>query len=517
MVASPSSSTFGSASNLDLVRVAREVAEQKGLQFSAVLGAVESAIRSVAQKQFGKAHIKVEVNPCSGETLVMKGMKVIASHGDLGYDVDDGFTHILLSDAIRDKPDIKVGDEYYIPVEGMTLGRSHMQIIRRSLLTIIGSIEREKQYKEYSTKVGDIVYGLVRRVEHGSIIIEHNNTELCLSTSQLIGSETFRAGDRIKASIDKVRRVDVGHQVLLSRSANSFLIALMKQEIPEIYDGIVTIKAVARVPGMRAKVAVYSTDQNVDAVGSCIGRRGMRINNVSKEICGEKIDVVLFSSDLATFVTNSLVPADVIRVVVDQQARKIEVVCAENKLNLAIGKEGSNVRLASRLVGWGIDVMSEDMETKKRVDEFNQLTMTLSSALDVEEIIAQLLLAEGYGSVDEVANSTVESLASINGFNEELAAQLIERGKKYIAKNVVADKAPGIGLGALLAGYPKFYDALSANKVATIQDFADLSIWDVVEIVDTLSDYSLDEKTVGDLILSARKIGGMFDNDGDNA
>jgi N utilization substance protein A len=366
--------------------------------------------------------------------------------------------------------------------------------------------ERDKQFDEYKDRAGEIVSGTVKRIEYGNVMVDFGRTEGFLRRDELIPRESFRVGDRIRAYIYDVRREKSGPQIFLTRTRPEFMAKLFAQEVPEIYDGIIEIKAVARDPGSRAKIAVWSRDSNVNPVLSCVGVRGARVQAVVGELQGEKIDIIEWSNDPATFVVNALSSAEVSKVVLDEGKERIEVVVPDDQLSLAIGRRGQNVRLASQLVGWNIDILTEEVESNRRAEEFNTLSKLFTDALNVEEVIAQLLATEGFTTVEEVAYVPLDDLTSIEGFDEAVATELRARARDWLEsqKKANEEKLRGLGMDEKLIalGLPnESLIKLGENKVLTLDDFADLSSGEFIEFV---PDSRLSAEEIDSMIMKAR-------------
>ncbi|CAN7939942.1 unnamed protein product, partial [Ixodes pacificus] len=350
--------------NLELIRVARDIAEQKGLDIEVVVEAIEEALEAVSRNKYGNCRIKASIDRKTGVISIYRQAIIVddeAEFSDEKYGVPSGelgrYKLVRLSDALLDNADAKVGDILLEPLPLVDVDYNSAKVAKQKIAQLIMAQERKRQYEEFKDRVGDLVYGVVKRVEYNNVVVDLNGSEGYLPVYSTIRGEVFRPNDRIKAHIEDVRREPTGPQIFLSRVSKGFMEQLFRQEIPEVYDGIVTIRALARDPGSRSKVAVFSSDKNVDPVGACIGTRGVRIQSIVSELHGEKIDVVLYSSDLAKFVVNAIAPAEVVKVIIDEDAEKIELVVPENQISLAIGKYGQNIRLAAELVGWAIDVI----------------------------------------------------------------------------------------------------------------------------------------------------------------
>ncbi|HSG65755.1 MAG TPA: transcription termination factor NusA, partial [Gammaproteobacteria bacterium] len=369
--------------------------------------------------------IRAEIDRSSGEIRLARYMEVAEA-------VENEATQLTLDQARQRKPDAEIGEFLVDPLPPIDFGRIAAQTAKQVIVQKVREAERERQYDEYKDRVGEIVNGIVKRVEFGNVTVDLGRGEAVVRREELLPRESFRRNDRIRAYIYDVRREQRGPQIFLSRTHPQFMAKLFGQEVPEIYDGIIEIRAVARDPGSRAKIAVISNDSSIDPVGACVGMRGSRVQAVVAELQGEKIDIIPWSPDPATFVVNALAPAEVSKVVLDEDAGKIEVVVPDEQLSLAIGRRGQNVRLASMLTGWEIDILTEHDESERRQAEFRTRSENFINALDVEDVIAHLLVTEGFTNVEEVAFVPIDELASIEGFDEEIAGELQNRARTYL-------------------------------------------------------------------------------------
>jgi transcription termination/antitermination protein NusA len=367
--------------------------------------------------------------------------------------------------------------------------------------------ERKKQYEEYKDRVGEIINGVVKRTEYGNLMVELGRAEALLRRDELIPRESFRNGDRVRAYIYDVREEPRGPQIFLSRTHPGFLAKLFAQEVPEIYDGIIEIKAVARDPGSRAKMAVISRDSSIDPVGACVGMRGSRVQAVVQELQGEKIDIIPWSPQAATFVVNALAPAEVTKVVMDEEAGRVEVVVPDEQLSLAIGRRGQNVRLASQLTRWDIDILTEAEESERRQEEFRRRSSLFVEALDVDDVIAGLLVTEGFNSVEELAFTPLEEVAAIEGFDENVAEELIRRAEAFITRrdNELTERRVELGVTDEVAAIgeltPAMLVALGEKGVKTLDDLGDLASDELIEVV---GGDNMDEETANNVIMAAR-------------
>src|SRR5215207_567958 len=397
-----------SANKLELLQIADAVAREKSIDRGIVIAAMEDAIAKAARARYGsETDVHAEIDAKKGELRLSRHMLVVEL-------VENSSNQISLADAQRANPGAQVGDTIADTLPPLEYGRIAAQSAKQVIVQKVREAERDRQYQEFKDRIGDIVNGIVKRVEYGSVIVD-------LRRDEMLPREVFRNGDRVRAYIFDVRRETRGPQIFLSRTHPQFMAKLFAQEVPEIYDGIVEIKAVARDPGSRAKIGVISRDSSVDPVGACVGMRGSRVQAVVNELQGEKIDIIPWSPDIATFVVNALAPAEVAKVVIDEDRERIEVVVPDtnNQLSLAIGRRGQNVRLASQLTGWDIDILTEQEESERRQADFENSTRVFMEALNVDEVVGQLLASEGFTSVEELALVDARELAGIEGFDEE--------------------------------------------------------------------------------------------------
>jgi N utilization substance protein A len=443
-----------SANRLELLQIAEAVAREKAIDKEIVIEAIEEAIQKGARARYGAEHdIRVKIDPKTGETVVKRYVTVIADDAvfDVGDDPDAPIEEpvgvIRLSDAKRTDKDAVVGKVYEEVLPPFEFGRVQTQMARQVVTGKVREAERERQYEEFKDRVGEIVNGVVKRVEYGNVVVDLGRGEGIMRRDQSIPRENFNIGDRIRCYIYDVRRETKGPQILLSRAHGGFMAKLFAQEVPEVYDGVIEIRAVARDPGSRAKMAVISNDSSIDPVGACVGMRGSRVQAVVAELQGEKIDIIQWSSDEATFIVNALAPAEVTKVVMDEEDERVEVVVPDEQLSLAIGRRGQNVRLASQLTGWQIDIMTESQESERRQREFAERTALFQEALDVDEVIAQLLVTEGFASVEDVAYVDASEVAAIEGFDEDTAEEIQARARDYLDREAAEYDAKRRELG----------------------------------------------------------------------
>src|SRR5205809_949930 len=417
-----------SANRLELLQIADAVAREKSIDRGIVIAAMEDAIQKAARSRYGaETEVRAEINPKTGEMRLSRLLLVVDQ-------VENDSTQVSVEDAKRRNPAAQSGDYIAEPLPPLEYGRIAAQSAKQVIVQKVREAERDRQYEEYKDRIGDIVNGIVKRVEYGNVVVDLGRGEAIVRRDEMLPRETMRNGDRIRAFIYDVRREARGPQIFLSRTHPQFMAKLFAQEVPEIYDGIVEVKAVARDPGSRAKIAVISRDSSVDPVGACVGMRGSRVQAVVNELQGEKIDIIPWSMDTATFVVNALAPAEVAKVVLDEERERIEVVVPDAQLSLAIGRRGQNVRLASQLTGWDIDILTEQEESERRQAEFQNRPKEFLEALVVDEVVGQLLASEGFASIEDLALVEEKEVAGIEGFDEDTARELQTRARDYIAK-----------------------------------------------------------------------------------
>src|SRR5580693_3032068 len=469
-----------SANKLELLQIAEAVAREKAIDRKIVLGAMEDAIAKAARSRYGsETEVRAEIDPKSGELHLSRHMLVVET-------VENPATHISLDDARRRHPAAQIGDTIADPLPPLEYGRIAAQSAKQVIVQKVREAERDRQYAEYKDRIGDIVNGIVKRVEYGNVVVDLGRGEAIVRRDEMLPREVFRNGDRIRAYIYDVRREARGPQIFLSRTHPQFTAKLFAQEVPEIYDGIVEVKAVARDPGSRAKIAVVSNDSSIDPVGACVGMRGSRVQAVVNEQQGEKIDIIPWSPDAATFIVNALQPAEVMKVVLDEDSTRIEVVVPDDQLSLAIGRRGQNVRLASQLTGWDIDILTEAEESERRQKEFVERTNVFMGALDVDETVAQLLASEGFRSVEELAFVEPAELAGIEGFDADTAAEIQARAQGHLARIEAEfdDKRKALGvaddLKTIEGVTTPMLVKLGENEVKTVEDLAGCATDDLV-------------------------------------
>ncbi len=513
-----------SANRLELLQIADSVAREKTIDRKIVIEAMEDAIQKAAKSRYGAENdIRCEIDPKTGETRLSRVMAVVEA-------VENDSTQINLADAKRRNPDAKIGDFIAESLPPLDFGRVAAQNAKQVIVQKVREAERERQFGEYKDRVGEIINGTVKRVEYGNVIVDLGRAEGIIRRDEMIPRETPRYGDRIRSYIYDVRREPRGPQIFLSRAKPEFMSKLFAMEVPEIYDNVVEIKSVARDPGSRAKIAVISKDSSIDPVGACVGMRGARVQAVVNELGGEKVDIIQWNPDAATFIVNALAPAEVSKVVLDEDAARIEVVVPEAQLSLAIGRRGQNVRLASQLTGWDIDILTEQEESERRQKEFAERSAMFMECLDVDEVIAQLLVTEGFASVEEVAYVESSEVAHIEGFDENTAQEIQTRAREYLEKQekIKDDRRRELGVAdevAQVAGVTTaMLVALGENGVKTLEDLADCATDDLVGWTERkkekdaeairhkgfLEGFEVDRKAAEDMIMSARVLAGWI-------
>jgi transcription termination/antitermination protein NusA len=490
---------------VELLQVADAVAREKSIDREEVLAAMEQAIQRAARAKYGHEHdIRAVVDRRTGEIRLTR-------HRLVADPIENEFTQIAPEAAVAIKADAKVGDDLIEPLPPIDFGRIAAQTAKQVIVQKVREAERARQYREYKDRVSEIVNGLVKRLEFGNLLVDLGRAEAILRRDEMIPRERFAIGDRVRAYIYDVREETRGPQIFLSRTHPQFMAKLFAQEVPEIYDGIIEIKAVARDPGSRAKIAVLSHDSSIDPVGACVGMRGSRVQAVVSELQGEKIDIIPWSADTATFVVNALAPAEVAKVVLDEEAGRIEVVVAEDQLSLAIGRRGQNVRLASQLTGWDIDILTEAEESERRQEEFRTRSQLFIDALDVEDVIAHLLVTEGFASVEEVAYVATDDLSGIEGFDNDVAAELQGRAKAWLAKRdeELEEKRKSLGVQDAVAALegltPAMLVKLGEAGIKTLDDLGDLASDELVDAKEgILRGFDLTAEQGNTIIMAAR-------------
>lgn len=493
----------------ELLQVADAVAREKMIEREEVLEAMEQAIQKAGRAKYGlEKDIRATIDRKDGRVKLERFTEVVEAEP-----VESEATQIPLRIAQKIKPGIALGEFIVDPLPPIDFGRIAAQTAKQVIVQRVREVERRKQFEEYKDRVGEIINGTVKRTEYGNLMVDLGRAEALLRRDETIPREAFRNGDRVRAYIYDVREEPRGPQIFLSRTHPGFLAKLFAQEVPEIYDGIIEIKAVARDPGSRAKMAVISRDSSIDPVGACVGMRGSRVQAVVAELQGEKIDIIPWSPDQATFIVNALAPAEVSKVVLDDEGRRVEVVVPDDQLSLAIGRRGQNVRLASQLTRYDVDILTEAEESERRQEEFRRRTGLFVEALDVDDVIAGLLVQEGFGSIEDIIEAPDEELAEIEGFDETVAAELKRRAEAFIEKRdaEMDEKRRSLGVDDVLievGGFsPAMMVTLGEKGVKSLEDLADLAGDELVEILGT---EALDEETANAIVMEARRRAGWL-------
>jgi N utilization substance protein A len=508
-----------SANKLELLQIADAVAREKSIDRGIVIAAMEDAIAKAARARYGsETDVHAEIDAKKGELRLSRHMLVVEL-------VENPSNQISVDDARRLNPGAQIGDTIADTLPPLEYGRIAAQSAKQVIVQKVREAERDRQYQEFKDRIGDIVNGTVKRVEYGSVIVDLGRGEAIIRRDEMLPREVFRNGDRVRAFVFDVRRETRGPQIFLSRTHPQFMAKLFAQEVPEIYDGIVEIKAVARDPGSRAKIGVISRDSSVDPVGACVGMRGSRVQAVVNELQGEKIDIIPWSPDIATFVVNALAPAEVAKVVLDEDRERIEVVVPDSQLSLAIGRRGQNVRLASQLTGWDIDILTEQEESERRQADFENSTRVFMEALNVDEVVGQLLASEGFSSVEELALVDIRDLAGIEGFDEDTANELQSRAREYLdqIEAEIEARRKELGVEDAVKEVPgvttKMLVKFGENDIKTVEDLAgcatdDLLGWNErkdgenVRQAGILEGFELSKEDAEALIMQARLAAG---------
>ncbi len=461
-----------SANKLELLHIAESMAREKGIEPELVFSAMADAIQKAAKARYGAENdIRAEIDTKTGDTILKRFMEVVE-------DVENDNTQLTLDEARKIKQDAEIGEFLCEELPPVEFGRIATQTAKQVIVQRVRDAERERQYEEYKDRVGEVASGIVKRVEYGNVVVDLGRAEAMLRRDNLIPREVFNPNDRIRAYIQDVKREQRGPQIILSRTDPAFMAKLFAQEVPEVYDGVIEIRAVARDPGSRAKIAVISNDNSIDPVGACVGMRGSRVQAVVNELQGEKVAIVPWSEDAAAFIVNCLGPAEVAKVVLDEDTQRIEVVVSDDQLSLAIGRRGQNVRLASQLSGWDIDILTEAEESERRQAEFAERTQIFMASLDVDEMIAQLLTSEGFATIEEVAYVPLDEITVIEGFDDETAEELQRRATEHLDRQNQAldEERKALGVADELMNVegltPAMLVALGKNDVFTLEDFA---------------------------------------------
>lgn len=486
----------------ELLEMADSVAREKGIDREEVIEVMELAIQKASRTRYGmERDIRASIDRKTGEVHLALYHEVVEDDA-----LENEMTQLTLVEARKVRPDITVGEFIVDPLPPVEFGRVAAQTAKQVIFQKVRDAERQRQFEEYQSRIGDIVSGQVKRVEFGNVIVDLGRTEAIIMRDQQIPRETFRAGDRVKAYVMDVRREPRGSQIFLSRSHPHFMAKLFQQEVPEIYDGDIEVKAVARDPGSRAKMAVYAGDPTLDPIGACVGMRGSRVQVIVNELQGEKVDIIPWSSNPAIFVVNALVPAEVAKVFLDEDTQRVEVIVPDDQLSLAIGRRGQNVRLASDLTGWHIDILSESVATERRNTQMKVQVAHFTQALDVDDVIAHLLVTEGFESAQDIVEASIAELMAIEGFEEEIAKELQTRASVFVEQETLQlqKKIKELGVKDDLSSFdlmtPKLLVHLGENGIKTLDDLADLSVDELRDMCPTLS-----QTAANSMILKARE------------
>lgn len=487
--------------NREALQIAEAVAREKGIDPEEVLLAMEEAIQKVGRTKYGHENdIRAFIDRKTGDITLERHQEVVEV-------LEDSFKQITLEDAQKHNPKLEIGDFVIEKLPNVEFGRVGAQAARQVISSRVRAAERTHQYDEFKDRIGDVLTGTIKRAEFGNYTIDLGRTEAILRRDECIPRENLRPGDRIRCYIMDVRPEPRGPQVFLSRAHPNFMAKLFMQEVPEIYDGTIQILSVARDPGSRAKIAVHSKDGSIDPVGACVGMRGSRVQAVVNELQGEKVDIVLWSPDLATYIVNALAPAEITKVVIDESANRVEVVVAEDQQSMAIGRRGQNVRLASFLTGFEINILTEDQEAANRAEEFKEKIQLFTKALDVDEVIAHLLTVEGFMTLEDILNSDVSELTGIEGFDEDLATEIKSRAENYINQlhKDIRENCSKLGVDPKLFEIEgltlEMIDTLTKNRILTQDDVADLSSDELREMVGLKA---LSQENADTIIMNAR-------------
>jgi len=492
----------------EMLQVASNVAQEKNIEKEEVFGAMELALEKAARVKYGlERDIRVKINRETGDISLNSYLKVV----DV-LELEDQKNQILYEEAKKIRPDIQNGEFLIKELPPFDFGRVAAQNAKGVIIQKVREADKSRQYSEYKDKNGEVVVGVVKRVEFGNLIIDLGKSEAIIKREELIPRETFKNGDRVRAYIYDVKEDAKGYQVFLSRTHPQFLAKLFHQEVPEIFEGVIEVKNVARDPGSRAKISVFTEDSTIDPVGACVGMRGSRVQAVVNELQGEKIDIVTWSTNQATYLANALAPAEVSKIFLYEEKNKVEVVIPDEQLSLAIGRKGQNVKLASTLTNLEIDILTEEEETERRQVEFKTRTDLLIEVLDVEDVIAQLLVTEGYISVDSIANENIENLKKIEGFDDDLSKEIMTRAVNYLKEKddedikIINEKISDQELINLHGINNKMLALLAKNGIYSLDDFANLATYDLIDKNEgILKELDIEEKTINGMIMKARE------------
>ena len=515
-----------SANQLELLQTAEAVAREKMIDPSLVVEAMEESLARAAKSRYGaEMDIRVSIDRKTGRATFTRVRTVVTDD-----EVENYQAEMTVEQAKQYMENPEVGQQYIEEIPPVDMGRIAAQSAKQVILQKVREAERDRQYEEFQDRAGTIINGVVKREEYGNVVVDVGRGEAILRRTEKIGRESYRPNDRIRCYIKDVRRETRGPQIFLSRTDPMFMAELFKMEVPEIYEGIIEIKSVARDPGSRAKIAVFTTDTTIDPVGACVGMRGSRVQAVVNELQGEKIDIIPWNDDQPTFLVNALQPAEVSKVVLDEEAGKIEVVVPEEQLSLAIGRRGQNVRLASQLTNLDIDIMTEAEESARRQKEFEERTQLFIETLDVDEFFAQLLVSEGFANLEEVAYVELDELLVIDGVDEDTAQELQARAREYLEEQAAKalERAKELGVEESLINFeglsPQMLEALAEDGVKNLDDFATCADWELaggwttvdgerVKDDGVLEKFDVSLEEAQDLVMTARVMLGWVNPD----
>ncbi len=492
----------------EMLQVANNVAQEKSIDKDSVFEAMEMALEKAARVKYGfERDIRVNIDRENGDIKLNAYLEVVESLSE-----ENQTNEILVKEAEKIQSGIKLGEFIIKELPPIDLGRVAAQNAKGVIIQKVREADKSRQYEEYKDKIGEIAVGVVKRTEFGNLIVDLGKNEAIIKREELIPRETFKNGDRVRAYIYDVKEDTKGYQIFLSRTHPQFLAHLFTQEVPEIYENVIKIKSVARDPGSRAKISVFTEDSTIDPVGACVGMRGSRVQAVVNELQGEKIDIVMWSDNQATFLANALAPAEVTKIFLYEEKKKVEVVIPDEQLSLAIGRKGQNVKLASNLTNLEIDILTEQEESERRQEEFKEKTQMLIENLDVEDVIAQLLVTEGYVSIEGIASESTDNLEKIEGFDLDLASEIISRAQNYLKDQnaeelkIVEEKIKDEELRNLEGINTKMLSLLAKNNILTLDNFADLSSFELIDKNEGFfKDLDIDESLINKMIMQARE------------
>ena len=491
-----------------MLQVANNVAQEKSIDKDSVFNAMEQALEKAAKVKYGaERDIRVSINKETGDIKLNSYLEVVENFSE-----EDQSRQILFNEAKKIESDIKVGEYIIKQLPPLELGRVAAQNAKGVIIQKVREADKSRQYEEYKDKVGEVAIGIVKRIEFGNLIVDLGKSEAIIKREELIPRETFKNGDRVRSYIYDVKQDMKGYQVFLSRTHPQFLAKLFFQEVPEIFEGVILVKSVARDPGSRAKISVFTEDSTIDPVGACVGMRGSRVQAVVNELQGEKIDIVTWSENPATYLANALAPAEVSKIFLYEEKNKVEVVIPDEQLSLAIGRKGQNVKLASNLTNLEIDILTEAEEAERRQEEFKEKTVMLAELLDVEDVIAQLLVTEGYVSIESIASEKIENLEKIEGFDEDLAKEIVSRSKNYLKdqdeenQKIIDEKIQDPDLKNLRGMNNKMLALLAKENIVNLNNFAELATYELIDKEEGIfKDLDIEEEIINNMIMQARE------------